>query len=186
VVVAELRPLTRNDLLTLPDDGKRYEIINGELGVIPAPLARHQRVLLRLTRLLDRFLEEHGGGELFIAPLDVVLGPNDIVEPDLLIIATEQGRVPGTRNAFEGPPILVIEITAPSTQRTDFVSKMALYARAGVPEYWTVDPDRRELTIHVLTNGIYTQADPDTAGWSASTVLPGLRISPSEVFVDLD
>jgi Uma2 family endonuclease len=186
VVIAELRPLTRDDLLAMPDDGNRYEIINGELIVTPAPLARHQRVLLRLTLLLHSYLAEHGGGELFIAPLDIVLGPNDVVEPDLLIIASEQGRVRGTENFFDGPPVLVIEIISPSSQRTDLVKKMALYARSGVPEYWTVDPQRQELTIRVLTTGTYVSAVHDAEGWIASEALAGLRISPSEIFADLD
>jgi len=185
-VIATLRPLTYDDLLVMPDDGNRYEIINGELVVTPAPLARHQRVLLRLTRLLDRFLEEHSGGELFIAPFDIVLGPHDVVEPDLLVIATQQGRVRGTENAFVGPPVLVVEIISPSSERTDLIKKMALYARSGVPEYWTVDPERHELTIHVLADGTYVQAEADDAGCIASKVFPGLRVHTREVFADLD
>jgi len=184
-VIATLRPLTHDDLVSLPDDGNRYEIINGELIVTPAPIARHQRVLLRLTRLLDSFLLEGGAGELFIGPLDIVLGPNDVVEPDLLVIGSEQGRVMGTENSFVGPPVLVVEIISPSSQRTDLVKKIALYARSGVPEYWTVDPQRRELMIRVLTNGTYVSA-PGAEGWMASETLPGLRISPSEIFADLD
>ena len=113
--MATLRPLTHDDLLSPPDDGNRYEIINGEMVMNPAPLATHQRVLLRLTRLLDRFLKEGGAGELFIAPFDVVLGPNDVVQPDLLVISTRQGRVPGAQNAFQGPPNLVVEIVSPSS-----------------------------------------------------------------------
>ncbi len=185
-MIAELRPLTRDDLLAMPEDGNRYEIINGELVVTPAPIAKHQRVLLRLTRLLDRFLLEGEAGELFIAPLDIVLGPNDVVEPDLLVIASEQGRVRGTENSFVGPPILVVEIISPSSQRTDLVKKMALYARSGVPEYWTVDPQRQEFTIRVLTSGAYFPALPDAEGRIASEALEGLQINPSEIFADLD
>jgi Uma2 family endonuclease len=185
-VIAELRPLTRNDLLTMPDDGNRYEIINGELVGTPAPLARHQRVLLRLTRLLDRFLLDGGVGELFIAPFDIVLGPHDVVEPDLVIIAREQGRVKGTVNAFVGPPVLVIEIVSPSTLRTDLVRKMALYARVGVPEYWTVDPERQVAAINVLVEGSYVRVAPSAAGEIASQALPGLLLNPNEVLDDLD
>lgn len=185
-MIAELRPLTHDDLLTMPDDGNRYEIINGELIVTPAPIARHQRVLLRLTLLLHSYLAERGVGELFIAPLDIVLGPNDVVEPDLLIIASEQGRVRGTENSFVGPPVLVVEIISPSSQRTDLVRKMALYARSGVREYWTVDPQRQEFIIHVLTSGTYVSAVPNAEGWIASEALTGLRISPSEIFAALD
>ena len=185
-MIAELRPLTRNDLLAMPDDGNRYEIIDGELVVTPAPLARHQRALLQLTLLLYEFLEETDAGELFIAPFDVVLGTHDVVEPDLLIVAKEQGRVRGSQNAFEGPPRLVVEILSPSSQRTDLVRKMALYARSGVPEYWIVDPDRQEVAVYVLAEGGFVSVAPDEHGAIASQVLPGLRLQPTELFTDLD
>jgi Uma2 family endonuclease len=185
-VIATLRPLTHDDLLSMPDDGNRYEIINGELVMTPAPMANHQRILLRLVLLLNSYLSIHGSGELFIAPFDVDLGPNDIVQPDLVVIAAERGRVPGTQNAFSGPPDLVVEITSPSSQRTDLVRKMALYARSGVPEYWVVAPDRKDLVIHVLTGGTYVAAEPTAEGSIGSIAFPGLRVSPADLFADLE
>jgi Uma2 family endonuclease len=186
VVIATLRPLTHEDLVSLPDDGNRYEIINGELIVTPAPLVRHQRVVVNLAVLLRLFLTQHNIGEVLVAPFDVVLGPNDVVQPDLLVIGSEQGRLKDSQNAFEGSPRLVVEILSPSSQRTDLVRKMALYARTGVPEYWMVDPERHEIAINVLAGGVYVPVAQDEFGAMASRVLPGLRLDPTEVFADLD
>ena len=181
-MIATLRPLTYDDLLQMPDDGQRYEIIGGKLVVTPSPTANHQRVLFQLIRLLDAFVLEHGGGELFFAPFDVQLGYHDIVEPDLVFIATEQGRVPGDHHKFEGSPVLVVEVISPSSRQTDRVKKMALYARAGVLEYWIADPEQRTLVVNVLEGQTYVPVSPDTEGRFASLALPGLRIDPATVF----
>jgi Uma2 family endonuclease len=185
-MIATLRPLTYGDLLAMPDDGQRYEIIGGELIVTPAPMARHQRVLLRLIRLLDDFLQSHDSGELFVAPFDIVLGPNDVVEPDLLIIASDSGRVAGDQNTFKGAPTLVVEILSPSSRRTDLVRKMALYARSEVAEYWIADPEQRTLFILVLEGAAYRQLQPESDGRLASRALPGLRFDPAAIFAGID
>ena len=185
-MIATLRPLTYDDLLEMPDDGKRYEIIGGELVVTPSPTANHQRVLFQLIRLLDAFVLEHGGGELFFAPFDVQLGYYDIVEPDLVFIATEQGRVPGGHHKFEGSPVLVVEVISPSSRQKDRVKKMVLYARSGVMEYWIADPEQRTLIINVLEGDTYQPIRPDADGRYSSRVLRGLRVDPSNIFAKLD
>jgi Uma2 family endonuclease len=185
-MIATLRPLTYDDLLDMPDDGQRYEIIGGELVVTPAPTANHQRVLFQLVRLLDAFVLENGGGELFFAPFDVQLGFHDIVEPDLLFIGSEQGRVPGEHHKFEGSPLLVVEVTSPSSRQTDRVKKMVLYARSGVLEYWIADPELRMLVVNVLESGTYVQVSPDAEGWLTSHALNGLRFDPTTVFAGLE
>ena len=185
-MIATLRPLTYEDLLELPDDGNRYEIINGELIVTPAPIANHQRVLLRLIRLLDDFTAKHGSGELFVGPFDVRLGPHDVVEPDLLVIGSARGRVPGSQNTFDGPPDLVVEIISPSSRQTDLVRKMTLYARAGVREYWIADPGQRTLVINALQGETYVPIQPYDAGWLSSRELIGLRVDPAAIFAELD
>jgi Uma2 family endonuclease len=185
-MIATLRPLTYDDLLEIPDDGKRYEIIGGELVVTPSPTANHQRVLFQLIRLLDAFVLEHGGGELFFAPFDVQLGYYDIVEPDLVFIATEQGRVPGEHHKFEGSPVLVVEVISPSSRQTDHVRKMALYARSGVLEYWIADPEQRTLVVNLLEDQTYVPVSPDAGGAFTSHVLPGLRVDPATIFAGLE
>jgi Uma2 family endonuclease len=186
MMIATLRPLTYDDLLEMPDDGQRYEIIDGELIVSPAPIANHQRVLKRLLRVFDDFANETGRGEVFIAPFDVQLGYHDIVEPDLVFISTEQGRVPGQHHKFEGSPVLVVEVISPSSRQTDRVRKMALYARSGVPEYWIADLEQRTLVVNVLEGQTYVAVAPDTEGWFASRALPGLRIDPATIFAGLE
>ena len=184
-MTATLRPLTYDDLLEMPDDGQRYESIDGELIVTPAPTIKHQRVVRSLIRVLGAFAYETGRGELVLPPFDVVLGHYTIVKPDLLLIASEPGHIPGDRNRFEGPPDLVVEVSFPISLRIEFVHKSALYARCGVPEYWIADPERRRMVIYSLQDKQYIPIESDADGWFASRVFPGLRVDPAEVFSGL-
>jgi Uma2 family endonuclease len=184
-MIAALRPITYDDLLEMPDDGQRYESIDGELIVTPAPTVKHQRVLRSLIRLLGAFAYETDRSELILPPFDLVLGHYNIVKPDLLLIASKQRRTFGDHNRFEGPPELVVEVSAPVSLRIELVRKSALYARCGVPEYWIADPDRRRLVVNILNDTEYVPADPDDDGCLPSRVFPGLRVNPVEVFSDL-
>jgi Uma2 family endonuclease len=185
-VTATLRPLTYDDLLEMPDDGQRYESIDGELIVTPAPTIKHQRVLRSFIRVLGAFACETGRGELVLPPFDVVLGHYNIVKPDLLLIASKPGHIPGDHDKIEGPPDLVVEVSSPISLRIELVRKSALYARCGVPEYWIADPERRRMVIYYLQDKQYVPIEPDAHGWLASRVFPGLRVDPSEVFSGLD
>ena len=126
--------LTYEDYVDLPDDGRRYEILDGELEVSPAPAPRHQSVSLNLLRILDRHVEERGLGRLYYAPIDVILAPTTIVQPDLLFIAAGRESIV-TGKAIEGPPDLMVEIISPWSGRRDRVAKATLYARYGVRHY---------------------------------------------------
>ena len=185
MMVAYPHLYTYADLLAMPDDGKRREIIAGELIVSPAPIADHQRVLLRLVLLLSSFARDSQAGELFVAPFDVIFGPNDVVEPDLLFIASDRGRVPGKQNKFEGPPDLVVEVISPSSRRIEFGTKKALYARADVPEYWIADSEHQTFFVHVLETDAYHTVEPDADGVIASRRFSGLRVDPREIFAVL-
>jgi Uma2 family endonuclease len=182
----EERPLTYDDLANMPDDGKRYEIIGGELIVNPAPLAGHQRVLMELLEFLRTYARKTRSGEVFVAPFDVVLSRNDAVQPDLVFLLASRPRVPDNENAIDYPPDIAIEVLSPSSRRTDLVKKMALYVRAGVPEYWVADPQQRTLTINVLEGDHYVPVAPESDGVLASRVVPGLRIDPAFVFATLE
>jgi Uma2 family endonuclease len=184
-MIATLRPLTYDDLLEMPDDGQRYESIDGELIMTPAPTVKHQRVLRSLIRLLGAFAYETNRSELILPPFDLVLGHYNIVKPDLLLIASRQRGTLGDHNKFEAPPELVVEVSSPISLRIELVRKSALYARRGVPEYWIADPDRRRLAVNILRDREYVTADQDDNGWLHSRVFPGLRVNPSEVFSDL-
>jgi Uma2 family endonuclease len=137
--------LVYDDLVHLPDDGKTYEILDGDLYATPSPSPIHQRVSRRLQRQLERFLEEHGLGEVFDAPLDVILSPRDVVQPDLIVVS-DPTQVSG--RAIEGPPLLLVEILSPTSIERDRIVKAARYAALGVPHYWLVDLDTRTIECY--------------------------------------
>jgi Uma2 family endonuclease len=174
------RPYTVEDLANTPDDGQRYEVIGGELVVSPAPSTKHQRVSFRLARIIGDYLEHSGTGEAFAAPLDVVLGKHDIVQPDLVVILRQHAdRV--TDAGIDGAPDIVIEITSPSSQRMDRIRKSATYATYSVPEYWIVDPDTETILVHELVDGQY-QPVASRDGSVRSRQLPDLDFERGDVF----
>jgi Uma2 family endonuclease len=133
--------LTLDDFMLFPDDGKRHELIDGEHVVTPSPNTRHQRVVQRLYLALGEHLSRHPEqGEAFIAPFDVILSFHDVVEPDLLVIGGDQTEILTSKNV-QGPPALVVEVLSESTRKRDEQTKRRLFERAGVREYWLVDPD---------------------------------------------
>lgn len=182
----ELRHLTYDDLLTMPDDGKRREIIGGELFVNPAPRREHQETVTNLIGILLPFLRSSDWGRIYTHPVDVYLGPNNVVQPDLIVIRSSRLDIYRPEGVVVEPPDLVIEILSPSTRAFDLVRKMALYARSGVPEYWIADPERRTFAVNYLTNEEYISAEAGNDGLIASHVVPGLRVDPAEVFARLD
>jgi len=181
----QLRPLTYDDLVTMPDDGVRREVIGGELVVNPATTAGHQDVVGNLHILLRTFSLE-SGGHVYLAPFDVLLGRFNVVQPDLLYLSPARPRVPQDKHALEGPPDLVVEVVSPGTGWIDRTRKMALYASSMVPEYWIVDPVHRSLSVHSLKGDDYGMIEPDADGLIASCELPGLLVDPAVVFAGLD
>ncbi len=139
---------TYEDLQTFPEgDGKRYEIIDGDLLVSPAPMSKHQSVLSNLHGRIWVFLEENPIGKVLFAPLDVVLSDVNVVEPDLLFFSTTRlDRL--TRKNAQGAPDLVVEVLSESTRRTDEVRKRKLFERFDVLEYWIVDPEIDTVKIY--------------------------------------
>jgi Uma2 family endonuclease len=177
-MLTALRPLTYDDYLQLPDDGKRYEVIGGELIVNPAPRRIHQEVSSNLDWILQRSLRASGAARLYTHPVDVYLSLNDIVQPDLVVIRTSRLHIYQPEGVIKGAPDIVIEIISPSSQRVDRVRKQVLYARSGVPEYWIADPEQRELIVNVLRGEDYVAVEPDGDGLFSSRVIPGLRVDP--------
>jgi Uma2 family endonuclease len=126
----------------LPDDGKRYEVLDGELFVTPAPAALHQRALLRLTRALDPYVEAHALGEVFWSPADIEFSPRRLVQPDLFVVPPlPSGRVREWRDI--SALLLTVEVLSPSTARADRHRKRVIYQSQGVSEYWIIDLDAR-------------------------------------------
>jgi Uma2 family endonuclease len=156
-MVGQLVPSTWtvDDLELLPEgEGVRHEILEGELVMSAAPVTEHQRIAGRLFVILYRALVESGHAEVFSAPFDVELSRSSCVEPDLVVIRAEHAdRI--TAKRLVGAPDLAIEILSPGTASRDLVTKLKLYARHGIPCYWVVDPDRRELVEYLLEGEAY-------------------------------
>jgi Uma2 family endonuclease len=134
------------DYENLPDDGKRYEIVGGDIHMTPAPSLRHQAVSRNLEFLLHTWAKARHG-VVFYAPTDVELGPHDIVQPDLVFISKDRRSIL-TPKRIVGSPDLVVEILSESTAERDWTVKLKTYARFDVQEYWVVDPDLETVTIH--------------------------------------
>jgi Uma2 family endonuclease len=141
-----------DDLAAAPNDGQRYELMEGELYVTPAPSPLHQRTSKRLQRMLEAHFEANGIGEVFNAPVDVVLSRWDVVEPDLVVVADPRQI---SRRAIEGPPLLMVEILSPSTIDMDREIKAKRYAAFAVPHYWIVDIDARAIDCYRLEGDAY-------------------------------
>lgn len=185
---------TYDDLAAFPEDGKRYEILDGELYVdgqpfdgprdevvvSPSPARRHQQIAKRLFVALYRALEETGRAELFFAPLDVIISPSRVVVPDLLVIARSRRRILQERGAL-GAPDLVIEILSPATTKHDRTRKRRFYAHAGVREYWIADPQASTIEVLHLPRGAHAYRE---IGWYG----PGDRLRgkrfPVEIEID--
>jgi Uma2 family endonuclease len=145
VSTARSRRLAYADLLETPDDGRRYEILDGRLYVSPSPAVDHQRGSKRLARALERYFEESGRAEVFQAPLDVILSKHDIVEPDILVVERVSQMA---ENYIDGPPLLAIEVLSPSTARRDRGLKLRRYSSLGIVHYWIVDTKARTLECY--------------------------------------
>ncbi len=139
----------------LPDDGQRYEIMDGVLYYMtPAPSIWHQKVALHIARHLSAIIEDTGLGQVFIAPVDVELDYKTVVQPDVLVIMKD-GPAQITPSHIIGAPNLVIEISSPSTAGYDRRIKQDTYARAGVFEYWIVDPLAHTVELLRLKEAAY-------------------------------
>lgn len=143
------QPLTRDDLDAMPDDGHRYELVDGTLIVTPAPSFRHQGVVGELHLLLRHVCPPDF--HVLFAPFDVALTQDTVLQPDLLVAR----RAAFTARDLPAAPLLVIEVLSPSTRHVDRGLKLARYETAGCPSYWVVDPDEPALTVWELVGQEY-------------------------------
>jgi Uma2 family endonuclease len=150
------RPLTYADYCDLPDDGKRYELIAGEVYVAPSPTFGHQSSSFRLARTLADHVDERELGTVMIAPFDVVLSDVTTVQPDILFVSRQREHIIEPRGIF-GAPDLVVEVLSPSNASLDLGAKRDEYAGAGVPNYWSVNPMQRTMRAFALDRGVYRE-----------------------------
>lgn len=174
---------TYEDYCLLPED-RRYELIGGELFMVPSPSVIHQRVAANLEAILRAFVKNRNLGEVLDAPLDVVLSPHDVVQPDIVFISRERGHIVTDAN-LQGAPDLVIEILSPSTAERDRGLKRKLYARHGVRELWLVNAGAQTVEVFSLEEGeenppmIYSRSARQPV---VSPLLEGMTVNLDEVF----
>ncbi len=172
---------TYEDYCLLPED-RRYEVVDGELFLTPAPTLFHQAVKGRIKRLLDDFIEPRGLGFVFDAPTDVVLSPHDVVQPDILVVLGDRRSIL-TEKFVAGAPDLVIEVLSPSTEERDRIAKAKRYATFGVREMWLVDPQAKSIEVRTNTGDGFLRHGPYAEGETIrSTVLAGLEFAVEPVF----
>ena len=173
---------TFEDYKHTPDD-KRYELLDGELIMAPAPSIGHQDVAARLGARMILFVEQRGLGKVFPAPCDVVLSNTEVVQPDLLFVSREREHILLGGDNILGAPDLVVEILSPSTAARDRTVKSTLYARHGVREYWLADPLARTVTVMLPGEGSFeTEAVYSKGQTLTSPTLEGFAVDLGEIF----
>ena len=172
---------TYQDYLQLPED-RRYEIVAGDLYMVPAPIPYHQKVSRNLEFQLHQHVKAHDLGEIFYAPCDVLLSDTDVVQPDILFIGEKRLSII-TETNIHGAPDLVVEILSPASERRDRGAKQKLYARAGVLEYWIVDPTAKTVEVFTLNETGYQRLNLFNHSETLSSPLfPDLFISLADIF----
>ncbi len=176
--------MTYNDLLALPDDGLRHELIDGEHFVTPSPISRHQIILANLHRLVGTHTHATKCGVTLFAPYDIVFTDYDLVVPDLVYFSKARYAQVVTEKNAQGAPDLVVEILSPGTRRRDEGVKRRLYERMRVAEYWIVDPAAEIIRIHRLVDGTYrrTLLALSKGATLTTPLLPALSIPLDGVF----
>lgn len=182
MTAVQVEPLTVEDYRMMPETGPRYQLIEGELFMAPAPNRFHQDISLNIVLILGGYLEKHPVGKLYEAPFDVYLDEFNAHQPDIVFIAKANYAILTDAGA-EGAPDFIMEILSPKTAFLDKKLKRKVYARSGVKELWFVDPDVKTVQVFFL------QKDPErpTASYSEKDTLtsphfPGLKIKGAKIF----
>jgi Uma2 family endonuclease len=183
--IANLFPLqgewTEEDYFSLPDNS-RIELVAGRLEWLPMPTTSHQRILAFIYGLLLDFVSRHyPGAEVLFASLPIRLGPNNLREPDIVLMLPEhRSRI---REQYWEQPDLVMEIVSAKNRSADLRDKRREYAQAGIPEYWIVDPQAKTVTVLTLADKSYRVHGEYRSGAVAeSALLKGFRVNVDEVW----
>jgi Uma2 family endonuclease len=170
------------DLERAPEDGCRYELYDGEVFVVPAPLPRHQVVQHLVADMLRDFAVEHGGFAV-ASPIDIVFSDYDVLQPDVVFFGAARAHLVDLDRVIRNPPDLCVEVISPSTQDRDRGRKMQMFARFGVPEYWIIEPRVRRIEVYRLERGAYALvADLSGEGVIESPTTAGLVFSLAGLF----
>lgn len=165
----------------MPETNQPHELWDGELIMAPSPFFNHQKIVLRLYRQLDDWVTAGNLGEVIASPIDMVLAPHRVVQPDVAYISRE--RLGIIDNVIKGAADLAAEVISPGCRQRDRIEKKNLYEQFGVKEYWLVDPDAHTIEILGLAESKYTLTMRCGPGQHASSrLLPGFRIAVDELF----
>ena len=187
-VAAPTRPKAKSQRLwtydemvaELPETNLPVELWNGEIIMSPAPHPDHQRIVRNFFRKLDQLVGRHQLGEVLFSPVDVVLTPHRVVQPDVLFIAKDRLDMIGS--FIGGAPDLVMEVISAGSWQRDRIQKKALYEQAGVAEYWIIDPDAAAIEVFALIKGVYQLHSKATGKEQAkSRLLAGFKTTFSEL-----
>jgi Uma2 family endonuclease len=154
LVQAAQRKVTYTDLESWPDDGRRYELYDGEVYVCPAPFPRHQIATQELFSPLRQYALRTGGLVL-VSPIDIVFDQFNVLQPDIAFFQASRRHHVSLDKVTRVPPDVVVEVISPGTVRNDLGRKKATFAQFGVPEYWLLDPHIERMERHSLANGTY-------------------------------
>ncbi|MBI5750453.1 MAG: Uma2 family endonuclease [Nitrospinae bacterium] len=172
---------TYNDYLLIEDE-KRYEVMKGELIMVPAPFTIHQRVQINLAVILSNFVREKKLGKILVAPTDVVFAEDVVVQPDILFISNKRSDII-KEAAIMGSPDLIVEIVSPSSASYDTIEKRDVYEKYGVKEYWLVFPQEKAVEVLVIENGIYKEfCKARKTGIVKSKIIEGSTVEIKEIF----
>ncbi len=172
---------TYKDYLQIEDE-KRYEVMEGGLIMVPAPLTSHQRVSRNIEVILCNFVKEKRLGEILDAPTDVVLSEDVVVQPDILFISKERLNII-EEAAIMGSPDLIVEVVSPFSASYDTIEKRGVYEKHGVKEYWLVFPQEKVVEVLTLEKSIYKEfCKARKTGVIRSKVLDGLAMDLTDIF----
>ena len=166
----------------LPDDGKRYETVHGELLVTPAPRASHQDIARRILVRLDRYLEKRPVGCLFYSPADISWDDDILVQPDLFVVDRSEARSMDWSQMKN--LLLTVEVLSPSTARYDRFTKRRLYQEVGIPFYWIVDPDQKAVEVWTPESQFPT-VERETVKWQPEGAEEEFVLELEELFKPL-
>lgn len=176
------RRVSYDDLAQMPEDGRRYELYDGEVFVVPSPILLHQVVAMRLWRILDDYASQTGALTV-VSPIDVVFSDYDVVQPDIVLLTADSMRTVSLMGPVRQSPDLAVEVLSPSTASNDRGRKMRMFQRYGVPEYWIVDPNAETIEVYRLAESAYALVGTFSGSEEMrSAVLPDLTLVPSSVF----
>lgn len=174
---------TYSDYKDFPEDGKRYEILEGGLLMVPSPFSLHQAVSINLAFSLVTHVKENKLGKIFCAPFDVVLSEITVVQPDIIFISTNNSGILTEEN-IKGVPDILMEIISKSSRKNDEILKKRIYAQSGVNEYWIIDPEHKQIEIYMEPHKGYTLWKKFSSGDIVFTpTFPKLNLSLTELFV---